>query len=175
MIIFEIIPVNRDSFIFLFIISEELNAALYVLPVIFLVYLVLFRKVLIKTNWTLIILFGVLFIDIHMLSDLSLINKVLHFLKLNNVTNLYFSGILLSQMISNVPAALLLSQYSADWIPLAYAVNIGGTGIVTGSLASLIALRLVNSKKTFIRFHKYSFLYLFLSAGIGFLLLTFMV
>ena len=163
--------VSFVSFI-VFIVSEELHAALYVLPVIFLVYLIFFREVLKKTNWSLVILFAVLFIDIHMLSDLSLIDKLLCSFKLNNVYNLYSSGILLSQMISNVPATLLLADYNVNWMVLAYAVNIGGSGIVTGSLANLIALRLVDSKNIFMRFHKYSFLYLLLSAGIGIFLLS---
>ena len=163
--------VSIVSFI-VFIVSEELHAALYVLPVIFLVYLIFFREVLKKTNWSLVILFAVLFIDIHMLSDLSLIDKLLHSFKLNNVYNLYSSGILLSQMISNVPATFLLADYNVNWMVLAYAVNIGGSGIVTGSLANLIALRLVDSKNIFMRFHKFSFLYLLLSTGIGIFLLS---
>ncbi len=155
----------------IFIISEELHAALYVLPIIFLVYLVFFRKVLKKTNWSLVILFAGIFIDIHMLSDLSLVDKLLRSFRLSNVYNLYFSGILLSQIISNVPATFLLSDYNVNWMVLAYAVNIGGAGIVTGSLANLIALRLVDSRNIFMRFHKYSFLYLLLSAGVGMFLL----
>ncbi len=163
--------VSIASFI-IFVVSEELHVVFYVLPVIFLVYLIFFREVLKTTNWSLVILFAVLFIDIHMLSDLSLIDKLLRSFKLNNVYNLYSSGILLSQMISNVPATFLLADYNVNWMVLAYAVNIGGSGIVIGSMANLIALRLVDSKIIFIRFHKYSFLYLLLSAGAGIILLS---
>ncbi|NOY09704.1 MAG: anion transporter [Spirochaetes bacterium] len=154
-----------------FILSEELKITVYVLPVIIGVYLVFFKEVLKKTNWSLVILFIVLFIDIHMLSGLNIINNLLHFLKLSRASNLFFSGIALSQIISNVPATFLLADFNVNWTVLAYSVNIGGAGIVTGSLANLIALRLVDSKKIFMRFHIYSFLFLLLSVGIGFLLL----
>ena len=156
----------------LFIVSEEFHVSIYVLPIILIVYFIFFREVLKKTNWLLIVLFAVLFIDVRMLSSVSFIDRLLRSYSFNNVYNLYFSGILLSQMISNVPATFLLSGYEVNWTTLAYAVNIGGAGIVTGSMANLIALKLVDSKKIFRRFHKYSFLFLLFSTGIGIFLLA---
>lgn len=47
----------------------------------------------------------------------------------------------LSQLISNVPAAVLLSHFTDAWQPLLIGVNIGGAGTFIGSLASLIAIR----------------------------------
>ena len=169
----KLLLVSVVSFI-LFILSEKLNLAVYLLPVIIGVYLVFFKSVLKKTNWSLVILFIVLFIDIHMLSNLTIINKLMHSLNLGQTVNLYFSGIALSQIISNVPATFLLADFNVNWVVLAYSVNIGGAGIVTGSLANLIALRLVDSKKIFLRFHIYSFIFLFLATGAGFLLLLIM-
>ncbi|NGM16414.1 citrate transporter [Eggerthellaceae bacterium zg-893] len=46
-----------------------------------------------------------------------------------------------SQVISNVPAAVLLSHFTGNWAPLLVGVNIGGAGTFVGSLASLIAIR----------------------------------
>ena len=51
------------------------------------------------------------------------------------------AGILLSQCISNVPAAILLSGFTDQAIPLLYGVNIGGLGTLIASLASLISYR----------------------------------
>ena len=45
------------------------------------------------------------------------------------------------QIISNVPSAILLSQFTADYPSLLLGVNIGGTGTIISSLASLITLR----------------------------------
>ena len=45
---------------------------------------------------------------------------------------------LLSQIISNVPAAILLSQFTDNYAALLQGVNIGGAGTLIASLASLI-------------------------------------
>ena len=47
-----------------------------------------------------------------------------------------------SQIISNVPAAVLLSEFTDAWRPLLQGVNIGGLGTPVASLASLITLKL---------------------------------
>lgn len=46
-----------------------------------------------------------------------------------------------SQIISNVPAAVLLSGFTEQWKPLLEGVNIGGLGTPIASLASLITLK----------------------------------
>lgn len=48
---------------------------------------------------------------------------------------------LASQIISNVPAAVLLSGFTADWRGLLIGTNIGGLGTPIASLASLISLK----------------------------------
>ena len=50
------------------------------------------------------------------------------------------------QVISNVPSAILLSQFTSDWRGLLVGVNIGGTGTLISSLASLITFREYTSK-----------------------------
>ena len=47
-----------------------------------------------------------------------------------------------SQIISNVPAAVLLAPFTAQWKELLAGVNIGGLGTPIASLASLITLKL---------------------------------
>lgn len=42
------------------------------------------------------------------------------------------------QFISNVPSAILLSKFTTDYAPLLLGVNVGGTGTLIASLASLI-------------------------------------
>ena len=46
-----------------------------------------------------------------------------------------------SQVISNVPAAVLLSGFTADWRGLLIGTNVGGLGTPIASLASLISLK----------------------------------
>ncbi len=45
------------------------------------------------------------------------------------------------QVISNVPSAILLSQFTTAYAPLLVGVNIGGVGTLVSSLASLITFR----------------------------------
>ena len=50
-------------------------------------------------------------------------------------------SILSCQVISNVPSAILLSQFTANYRELLLGVNIGGVGTLISSLASLITFR----------------------------------
>ena len=50
-------------------------------------------------------------------------------------------SILCCQCISNVPSAILLSPFTTDYASLLVGVNIGGTGTLIASLASLITFR----------------------------------
>lgn len=51
------------------------------------------------------------------------------------------TGVLTSQIISNVPAAILLSGFSSDFSALITGVNLGGLGTLIASLASLISFK----------------------------------
>ena len=55
--------------------------------------------------------------------------------------NTLLVSVLSCQVISNVPSAILLSQFTADYPALLLGVNIGGTGTLIASLASLITFR----------------------------------
>jgi Na+/H+ antiporter NhaD/arsenite permease-like protein len=51
--------------------------------------------------------------------------------------------------MSNVPAAIFLAPFTEDWRALAWGVGVGGFGLAIGSLANLIALRLVRGSRAF--------------------------
>ena len=51
------------------------------------------------------------------------------------------AGVLLSQCISNVPAAILLSGFTDAVRPLLFGVNVGGLGTLIASMASVISYR----------------------------------
>ena len=72
------------------------------------------------------------------------------------------------QAISNVPSAILLSRFTTDYPALLLGVNIGGTGTLIASLASLITFsefRLLHPEQT----RKY--LTIFTAANLGFLII----
>ena len=56
--------------------------------------------------------------------------------------HIFLSAVAASQVISNVPAALLLSDFTTRWRALLWGVSVGGFGSLIGSMASLIAFRL---------------------------------
>ena len=55
-------------------------------------------------------------------------------------------GVLVSQVISNVPAAMLLSGYSGDIPALIVGTNLGGLGTLIASMASLISYKQVANR-----------------------------
>lgn len=57
----------------------------------------------------------------------------------------FVPSLLASQVISNVPAAILLAPFTQDWSGLLLGVDIGGVGTVVASLASLITMAECNS------------------------------
>jgi Na+/H+ antiporter NhaD/arsenite permease-like protein len=57
--------------------------------------------------------------------------------------HLYAASIALSQVISNVPATVLLAPLArGDWRTLLYGVNAGGCGTIIASLANLLGWRI---------------------------------
>ena len=73
---------------------------------------------------------------------------------------------LVSQAISNVPAALMLAEFTDNWQGLLAGTNIGGLGTLVASMASLISFRLyartegAKPGRYFAVFSFYNFLYL---------------
>lgn len=55
--------------------------------------------------------------------------------------NEILTAVISSQVISNVPAALLLSGFTDQWSELIIGTNLGGLGTMIASMASLISYR----------------------------------
>ncbi len=147
----------------IFLLSIEAHLSGYFLGLLGLSYLVFYRRIFRVTDWGLILLFMIIFVDLHLLSELSPIQRLFSGFNLQNPLVLFSSGILTSQIISNVPAAILLSKFSADWATIALAVNVGGNGLIIASFANLIALRMVTAPGKVRYFHRYSLPFLVLS------------
>lgn len=105
------------------------------------------------------------------------INMAMRRVVLSNVSHLsepglWLTAIGLSQVISNVPSTILLLNYVSPSLLLAWAVNVGGFGLLPGSLANLIALRMANDRRIWWRFHLYSIPMLLWAALVGYVLLV---
>lgn len=100
--------------------------------------LILDRDALLKVDYPLLVTFLCFFVFAGNMARIPLLEEALQ--PLMGQWGLLTSA-LTSQVISNVPAAVLLSHFTDAWQPLLIGVNIGGAGTFVGSLASLIAIR----------------------------------
>jgi Na+/H+ antiporter NhaD/arsenite permease-like protein len=70
------------------------------------------------------------------------------------------------QVISNVPTAILLSRFTTDYPALLLGVNIGGTGTLIASLASLITF---SEFRVLYPGHSKQYFWMFTAINVGFL------
>ncbi len=96
------------------------------------------RKALKEVDYPLLFTFVFFFIFAGNMARIDEVKNLLSYLLEKNT--LLFS-VLSCQVISNVPSAILLSQFTSDYAPLLVGVNIGGAGTLIASLASLITFR----------------------------------
>lgn len=108
------------------------------LIVIPLVLIFMDRDALKKVDYPLLLTFVFFFIFSGNMSRIDGVRKIFDMLLEQNT--LLFS-ILSCQVISNVPSAILLSQFTTNYKALLVGVNIGGVGTLISSLASLITFR----------------------------------
>ena len=97
------------------------------------------RKILIKTDYVLLLTFLCFFT---FSSSICRHPYISEFLKNSVAGHEYIWSILLSQVISNVPASIVLHPFSENLRALLYGLDSAGLCSIIGSLASVINLRL---------------------------------
>ncbi len=160
--------------LFIFIVAMEMRKTHALLPVIFLIYLFFDKKILQGVDWLLLLLFVVIFIDFHIISTCTAIAEGISVLNPGRPQEIFLFSTIISQFISNVPAAVFIPKFSHDWFAIVSGVNVGGAGLAIGSLANIIALRLAGNKKIWLKFHAYSIPYLLIS-GLAVYVLIFLL
>lgn len=137
--------------------------------VVVLVVLIVDKKLFAEVDYSLLITFAGFFIFIGNMKQIDVINQWI----MDIITgNELIIGILSSQVISNVPAAMLLSGFTTDYKELLYGVNIGGLGTLIASMASLISYRFYvktypeRKKEYFKQFTVYNIVLLMILLGI---------
>lgn len=96
------------------------------------------RKALRMVDYGLLLTFVLFFIFAGNMARIDAVRTV--FSTLLEKSTLLFS-VISCQFISNVPSAILLSQFTSNYQDLLVGVNIGGVGTLIASLASLITFR----------------------------------
>jgi Na+/H+ antiporter NhaD/arsenite permease-like protein len=102
------------------------------------------KKILAKVDYGLLLTFVCFFIFVGNLDRIDAIKNAL-FLFLKD--RVFIVSVLCSQIISNVPAAMMISPFTTDVQPLLLGVNIGGLGTPVASLASLISFKLYSKSE----------------------------
>lgn len=102
-------------------------------------------RLLLKADYQLLVTFIVLFVIIGFLKDIEAVRNFLGGLVAGNEV---IVSVVTSQVISNVPAAVLLSAFTNDYRGLLVGTNIGGLGTLIASMASLITYRLYKKQLT---------------------------
>ncbi len=104
--------------------------------------------------------------------------KVLLAAEITNSKHIFLLSAMLSQFMSNVPATVLLADFTVNWKALLWGVSVGGFGSIVGSLANLIGYKLyVNSpgdspgqaRKFFITFSVYGYAAFLVGIGVYYL------
>lgn len=112
-----------------------------VLLVITLLLIIAFdRNILKQVDYSLLGTFVCLFVFVGNLGNIESISAFLHNVVLGNEV---IAGVLMSQIFSNVPAAILLSGFTDNAKDLLVGVNLGGLGTLIASMASLISFKFV--------------------------------
>ncbi|MBU1093805.1 MAG: anion permease [Firmicutes bacterium] len=140
----------RRLFLYLLILINALLNILRIVPELYTLIITLIlvmiygRHLLRRVDFHLLLTFLAFFI---FTGNLSQIQNVQIFVSqlLNTRYSIFFSGLFVSQLISNVPTAVLLSTFTPVylWQPLLQGVNIGAMGSIIASLASLITFKYV--------------------------------
>ena len=111
----------------------------YITVLVLIALLVFDRKVLVQTDYVLLLTFLCFFIFSASICKNPVISD---FLKKSVAGHEYFWSIALSQVISNVPASIVLWPFSTNLTALLYGLDSAGLCSIIGSLASVINLRL---------------------------------
>lgn len=109
---------------------------------VFLVVYIKNKRLFIKTDYTIIITFIFFFIFVY---NIKSMDNVSSFFEDTIKNHEFLWGFILSQIVSNVPAAVLLSGFTENYVSLTAGVNIGGLGTIIASMASLISYKLYSS------------------------------
>ena len=131
----------------------------YVTALVTVVLLIFDRRVFLRVDYVLLLTFLCFFI---FSSSIAANGTIAGFLKNAVAGNEYWWSIGISQIISNVPAAIVLWPFTTDLQALIYGLDTAGLVFIIGSLASVINLRLYTreypgqGRKFFLVFEKIS-------------------
>jgi len=133
------------------------------LTAVIIVVAVMDRKVLGQVDYALLLTFIGFFVFIGNMGRVPAFREFLENIVMGNEV---LTAVVSSQVISNVPAALLLSGFTSDYAALIVGTNLGGLGTLIASMASLISFKYIGAE---VRDKKGAYLLYFTLANLVFL------
>lgn len=106
------------------------------LLIVVVIGLLFFRTLFAKVDYFLLGTFAGFFIFVGNMQNITAVSNFVQGLIQGRVFSL---SVLCSQIISNVPATMLLSGFTSEYAQMLWGVNVGGLGTLIASLASLIS------------------------------------
>jgi len=141
-----------------------------VTSIVLLLFVLLDRKLILRVDYFLLGTFVLFFLFVNNVTHMEYIIRTAAGL-LTSPVKVLITSALLSQGISNVPAAILLSAFTRHKEALLLGVSIGGMGTMVASLANLISYKLYckeyNSDRYNKLFYPLNFILLILLLAIG--------
>ena len=140
-------PERRITVIYLALLFFNIAAVLHfvdkyaALAVTVIAVLLMNRKLLVQVDYSLLVTFIGFFIFIGNISHTDIV-RFLQDNVLDSAAGTYLAALVSSQLISNVPAAMLLAALTKEAEALLLGVNIGGLGTLIASMASVISYKL---------------------------------
>ncbi len=131
--------IDKSYIAYLILLAIMLGVVLKLIPIYFsalvAIYVILFDRKALLVDYFLLGIFFMFF---------GFTDNLQHLIKISSGTihGVFLFSAVLSQLISNVPAALLLADFTHKWQQLLWGVSVGGYGNLIGSLANLIAYRI---------------------------------
>lgn len=130
--------INVLAFILCLLCVGKLISTIILFPIILILYFITDRKILKQIDYSLLLTFIGFFIFTGNIKNMETAKSLIESMIVGHET--VFS-ILISQVISNVPAALLLSCFTKNYAALLIGTNLGGLGTLIASMASLISFK----------------------------------
>jgi Na+/H+ antiporter NhaD/arsenite permease-like protein len=141
-------------------------------------------KVIKEVDWVLLLFFAGLFIVVHGIEKVGVLNRFIENTPVSNnltgIISLHGLSLVLSQIVSNVPYTILmlpiLKSTSSDllWLSLASAATLAGNATIIGAVANLIVIEVAKKYDIeigFWQFFKIGFLITLISLLISILIL----
>ncbi len=170
----QVLKINKKAYVYVALFAVVLLAVFRIIPIVsaavVILFVIIFDRKTLNIDYALLLSFLFFF---GIADNLSVILRS----EIAHSGHIFIFSALASQIMSNVPAALLFANFTHKWQALLWGVNAGGFGSLFGSLANLIAYKIYvknvdnhHSAKFTLKFLALGYIAFFISVGLYFLL-----